>query len=170
MANNLDLTQTADPVVLAGTVAQHERNVALDQTCAATLSGMLVKDRALHFDQTCAPVGLTFTAGLGRVFKFDSSTAEARLTSWVEVGDPPLRPPRKPGLYNLTGRVLDSGGAILSFIGPPWRSVEWRIISGTGTLTPFTAYTDALGRSSCRFDAGWHGHKVVVVVGVAYVP
>ena len=71
-------------------------------------------------------------------------------------------------LYNLTGKVRDSGGAILCFVGPPHKSVDWRLLQGHGTLTPFTTFTDALGRCSCRFDAA--GFVERVVVGAAYVP
>jgi hypothetical protein len=44
------------------------------------------------------------------------------------------------------------------------------MVQGTGTLTPFTTFTDELGRASCRFDPGYHPVRTVVVVGVAYVP
>jgi hypothetical protein len=71
-------------------------------------------------------------------------------------------------VYNLTGKVRDMGGAILCFVGPPNKSLDWRILEGHGTLTPFTTYTDALGRGSCRYDAV--GFAEYVVVGVAYVP
>ena len=70
-------------------------------------------------------------------------------------------------VYNLTGPVRQFSGAILCFVGPPWKSVEWRILQGHGTLTPYTTFTDALGRCSCRFDAA--GIVERVVVGVAYV-
>lgn len=71
-------------------------------------------------------------------------------------------------LYNLTGQIRQFGGAIICFVGPPERSVDWRIVEGTGTLTPFTTVTDAYGRASARFDAiGFMGR---VVIGVAFVP
>ena len=72
-------------------------------------------------------------------------------------------------LHNLTGKVREGGGALLCFIGPPNRSVEWRILEGEerGELTPFTTYTDGLGRASARLEAGVKGR---IVVGVAWVP
>ena len=71
-------------------------------------------------------------------------------------------------IINLTGKILEDGSAILCFQGPANRAVDWRILSGTGTLTPFTLFTDAYGRASCKFDAG--GIPGAVVVGVAHVP
>ena len=73
-----------------------------------------------------------------------------------------------PKIYNLTGPVRQFSGAILCFVGPPWKSVEWRLIEGHGTLTPYTSFTDAGGRCSCRFDAS--GIVERVLVAVAYVP
>jgi len=74
----------------------------------------------------------------------------------------------QPVIRNLTGSVRQFGGAILCFQGPPNKSVDWRILEGHGTLTPFTTFTDALGRCSCRYEAA--GFVEHVVVGVAYVP
>ena len=71
-------------------------------------------------------------------------------------------------IFNLTGPVRDTGGAILCFIGPPNKSVSWRLLQGFGTLRPFTDFTDELGRCSCRFDAG--GITGTVIIGAAYVP
>ena len=75
--------------------------------------------------------------------------------------------PRAAGLYNLTGKIHANGGAILCFVGPPFRTVEWKIVSGAGTVTPFTLYTDAQGRASARFEAAIPGP---VVVGVTWIP
>jgi len=71
-------------------------------------------------------------------------------------------------LYNLTGPVRQFSGAILCFVGPPLKSLDWRILQGHGTLTPYTSHTDELGRCSCRFDSA--GIIERVIVGVAYVP
>jgi hypothetical protein len=122
----------------------------------------------LFFDQTLDSVELTTTVELGRVASAHLTTAEAQTTVLVELGDPPVLLVLPPRIYNLTGRVRQTSGAILCFVGPPRRSVEWRMLSGMGTLTPFTTYTDDLGRASCRFDAA--GIVGPVVVGVAYVP
>jgi hypothetical protein len=93
--------------------------------------------------------------------------ARVIVTSAAVLGVAPPRPPTSR-IYNLTGEIRDNGGAILCFTGLPNRSVEWRIVEGLGTITPFTTYTDALGRSSARFDAS--GFAGRVVIGVAYVP
>jgi general stress protein CsbA len=93
--------------------------------------------------------------------------ARVTVTSEVVLGVAPPLPPSSR-IYNLTGEIRDNGGAILCFVGLPDRSVEWRIVEGLGTITPFTTYTDTLGRSSARFDAA--GFSGRVVVGVAYVP
>lgn len=73
-----------------------------------------------------------------------------------------------PKLYNLTGKIRDNGGAILCFMGPPHKSVQWHILEGLGHLTPFTSYTDKLGRCSARFDA--MGVTGRVMIGVVWVP
>lgn len=71
-------------------------------------------------------------------------------------------------LYNLTGRITNFGGAIICFIGPPHKSLEWRLLDGNGTITPFTTFTDALGRSACRYDPeGLSGHAVIAA---AFIP
>lgn len=75
-----------------------------------------------------------------------------------------------PRLYNLTGPARAFGGAILCFVGPPWKTVEWRMVQGNGTLTPFMGHTDQDGRAACRFDAGPVSTKGRVVVAVVYVP
>lgn len=71
-------------------------------------------------------------------------------------------------IYNLTGAIRDNGGAILCFVGPPHRSVEWRVLEGAAvSLFPFTTYTDETGRASCRLEAIGFGGSVRI--GVAYV-
>lgn len=117
--------------------------------------------------QTLDPVTLEADGSTGLVANFHRQLGKAVLTSDVTLGERDYSLVN-PGLYNLTGQVRDSGGAILCFVGPPNRSLDWRLLEGVGTLTPFTTYTDATGRASCRFDAaGITGH---VVIGVAYVP
>lgn len=71
-------------------------------------------------------------------------------------------------IYNVTGQVRQTGGAILCFVGPPGKSVVWMLLHGSGTLTPFTTYTDDQSRCSARFDAG--GFVETVTIGVAWVP
>lgn len=90
------------------------------------------------------------------------------LVAIAELGDEPTLPAGGPRIYNLTGQVRDSGGAILCFVGPPNRTIDWRLLEGHGTLTPFTTFTDKLGRCSCRYDAA--GFVERVVIGAAYVP
>lgn len=149
MANVLSLTQTLPETALdASALGPRQLNVTL--TLDATVA--------------------SGAANLGRVTNAKNWLGEAKASASVTLGPPPAVPILPPRIYNLTGPVRDSGGAILCFIGPPWKTVEWRILEGTGTLTPFTTYTDELGRASCRFDAGYHGHRTRVVVGVAYVP
>jgi hypothetical protein len=71
-------------------------------------------------------------------------------------------------LRNLTGAVRPTGGALLVFIGPPDRVVEWTIAMGSGTLTPYTSFTDGHGQALARFDAS--GSPGLVRVRVTFVP
>ena len=122
------------------------------------------------FNQVCDSVQLTLTANQPKGWVFHSlQTADARLRFTVTLGEVPSKVHYgEPKLYNLTGPVHALGGAILCFVGPPNKSVDWRLISGDAILTPYTTATDPLGRASCRLDAvGITGR---VIVGVAYVP
>lgn len=71
-------------------------------------------------------------------------------------------------IRNVTGPVRQFGGAILCFLGPPRKSIQWNILQGVGTLTPFTTRTDDYGRCSARFDSG--GLVETVIIGVTWVP
>lgn len=150
----LELTQTLD-----------------DATLFASIFGI---SRSAVVDQTLDNVGLTAVAFQTNQARVDQHTAEVRLSAHL-VADLPPGTPGAPGtpfieerIYNLTGTVTDRGGAILVFTGPIFKSVEWRLISGHGTLTPFTTFTDEKGQCSCRFDAA--GFVEQVIVGVAFVP
>jgi hypothetical protein len=146
-------------------------NASLDQTLGSvTLDAQALNTNNLSVDQTLQSVALTATGILGRVLTVKDYLGEAKLDAQIALGDKPAVITGPPRIYNLTGPVRDSGGAILCFVGPPWKTVEWRMVQGTGTLTPFTTFTDARGQASCRFDAGYHPKKTLVVVGVAYVP
>lgn len=143
-------------------------SVVLDDVSLTSL--VQSKLMQLVLNQMTDPVALVSTATLGRVVNGSITLGEATLVATTTLGSRPDVIVLSPKLYNLTGPVRDSGGAILCFQGPPWKTVEWRMVQGTGTLTPFTSYTDELGRASCRFDPGYHGYHTTVVVGVAYVP
>lgn len=71
-------------------------------------------------------------------------------------------------LYNLTGPIRGSGGAIICFVGPPHKAIDWRMVQGLGTLTPYTLFTNEHGQCSCRFDSS--GIPGRVIIGAAYVP
>ena len=140
-----------------------------DAACEdVALTAMVAGTRQLSFTQTTDPATMSSTAILGRVLRATNFTAEAKLVSHVTLGEAPFPPREKTAIYNLTGVVRQTGGAILCFIGPPWKTVQWRMVKGHGTLTPFTTFTDELGRCSCRYDAG--GIVESVIIGAAYVP
>lgn len=168
---NLDLSLALDDTSLSAIAAGHDHSLAMD----FPLDGMLVSANAaddcrLHLTQTLAPMSLFMTSMPGRVFAFDLNLEEAKPTAQITLGDEPEHPVLPAQLFNLTGPVRESGGAILCFVGPPWKTVEWRMVQGTGTLTPYTTYTDEYGRASCRLDVGYYNRKTTIVVGVAYVP
>lgn len=50
----------------------------------------------------------------------------------------------------------DSTGALVVLSGPPNRAVTWSL-TGSGTLTPITSATDALGRASAMYVPGTAG-------------
>ena len=121
------------------------------------LSGGIRDDDSLKaaLDTGCARVNL--------------GTAQAVMHALVHGGElPPIVQRQGPRIYNVTGPVRASGGTILCFVGPPHKSVAWRILQGVGTLTPFTTFTDEQGRCSCRFDAAVI--TGTVVIGAAWVP
>lgn len=143
------LNQTLDDATLFAAIFSTSRSAVVNQTLAD------VQLQAMAFQTNRASVV--------------QSTADAQLSAFAISGQgDPDRPIQIPRIYNLTGRVRDSGGAILCFIGPPFRTVDWRMEQGHGTLTPYAKSTDALGRCSCRFDAV--GFVERVIIGAAYVP
>ena len=139
--------------------------LALDDT--SVLAEVFIEASGLELDQTLDDT--TIAGVFYREIQFttirplDRVTVAAQLTLGTA---PPL--PAISRIHNLTGKVHDNGGAILCFTGWPNRTVKWSILEGLGTLTPFTTYTDTLGRASARFDAA--GVTGRVVVAVAYVP
>lgn len=67
-------------------------------------------------------------------------------------------------VFLLTGEVRASGGTMLTFIGPPDRTVKWSITDGGGALYPVTDYTDPWGRAVCLYQAGgWVGESMIQV-------
>jgi len=57
-------------------------------------------------------------------------------------------------IFLLTGKVRATGGTLLTFIGPPDRSVKWSIEEGGGAIFPVTDYTDPYGRAVALYQAG----------------
>ena len=55
----------------------------------------------------------------------------------------------------------DSTGALVVLSGLPNRVVTWSL-TGSGTLTPITSTTDALGRASAKYVPGTAGDVVTV--------
>jgi hypothetical protein len=70
----------------------------------------------------------------------------------------------KARIASLTGEVRAGGSALLAFLGPPDRSIEWSIVEGGGQLLPITDYTDQYGRASCMYDTGGFVGDVVIQV------
>lgn len=67
-------------------------------------------------------------------------------------------------VFLLTGAVRATGGTLLTFVGPPDRTVAWSILDGGGALYPVTDYTDAWGRAVCLYQAGgWVGETMIQV-------
>lgn len=69
-------------------------------------------------------------------------------------------------VVSITGKVRAGGSAILAFLGPPDRSVEWGLSEGGGLLLPITDYTDQYGRAMAKYDTG--GFEGDVVIQVEY--
>lgn len=148
-------------------------SASLDGTTAdATLQALAWgTENAAVLDLIVEDAGLAARVVPIRTAQMRLTTGAAILTSTAHRGTAPVLPPQLTGgaqIYNVTGPVHATGGTILCFIGPPDRSVEWRLLQGQGTLTPFTTFTDAQGRCSCRFDAA--GITGRVVIGAAWVP
>lgn len=67
-------------------------------------------------------------------------------------------------IFLLTGQVRATGGTLLTFIGPPDRTLKWGIAFGGGALYPVTDYTDSWGRATCLYQAGGYVGRVEVRV------
>jgi len=167
---DLSFDQTCAPATVVATAALKSHDLALPATLdGITFVAQAVGWRYVAFNQTCDPVGLVMTSIRGHAVKFEAATAQAHMTAHVGLGEPPPAVETNiPRIYNVTGQVRQTGGAILCFVGPPNKSIDWRILQGDGTLTPYTSFTDAEGRCSCRFDSA--GRVERVVIGAAYVP
>lgn len=160
-----------EDVVLSCMAWTYTHTAALDLTLApATVQSVVwgteypaVLDVVLEDASLVARVFHTLSARM--TLSPTAATLVARLHGGVV---PPSPLPHGPRIYNVTGPVRASGGTILCFIGPPLKSISWRLVQGVGTLTPFTTFTDAQGRCSCRFDAA--GLTGRVVIGAAWVP
>jgi hypothetical protein len=59
--------------------------------------------------------------------------------------------------------VYADGGALVIYTGTANRSVEWSL-TGSGTLTPITEYTDHTGQAAARYVAGTPGDTVTIQV------
>ena len=59
--------------------------------------------------------------------------------------------------------VYADGGTLVIYSGTPERSVEWSL-TGSGTLTPITEYTDHNGQAAARYAAGTPGDTVIIGV------
>lgn len=57
--------------------------------------------------------------------------------------------------------VRADASALIVLLGPPDRSVTWRL-TGSGTLTPIHARTDARGVAAARYTPGTPGEVVTV--------
>lgn len=68
-------------------------------------------------------------------------------------------------VFVMTGDVRQFGSAIICFLGPPYRVIEWSIVEGAGMLVPYTPdVTDQWGRGFCLYHAGNYQGKVRVQV------
>lgn len=59
--------------------------------------------------------------------------------------------------------VREDASALLVYQGQPNRSVSWSL-TGSGTLTPLSGFTDAAGRAGARYTPGSAGDIVTVEV------
>lgn len=64
-------------------------------------------------------------------------------------------------LYPAGPRV--DGGCLCVYSGAADRSVEWSL-SGSGTLTPITEYTDERGQAAARYTPGTEGELITITV------
>lgn len=113
-------------------------------------SGGLVGDVTLPFVSVEGRVGVCNTL-VGRVKLALGMQSRGRIRS-------------KAAIYALTGAVRANGCTIFCFVGPPDRSVEWRVLAGSGWLYPYQDYTDEWGRASCKYEAdGFSGMLTIEV-------
>lgn len=67
----------------------------------------------------------------------------------------------------VTGIATSTGAAIFQFQGTPNLGVSWSLITGSGSITPVTNYTDENGQAFAIYEAG--GYTGQVTVECAYV-
>ena len=61
------------------------------------------------------------------------------------------------------GAVRVDGSTLAVYSGLPGRSVKWSL-TGAGTLTPISSYTDAAGQAAARYTPGTVGTTVTIGV------
>lgn len=61
-----------------------------------------------------------------------------------------------------TGPRAD-GGALVVYSGTPERSVSWSL-TGSGSLTAITNFTDHNGQAAARYTAGTAGEVITITV------
>ena len=59
--------------------------------------------------------------------------------------------------------VYADGGTLVVYTGTPDRAVEWSL-TGSGTLTPITDFTDHNGQAAARYAPGTPGATVTIGV------
>lgn len=60
-------------------------------------------------------------------------------------------------------RVRVDASALVIYRGSPNSTVEWSL-TGTGTLDPINAYTDAAGQAAAKYTPGNEGETVTISV------
>lgn len=58
---------------------------------------------------------------------------------------------------------MAGGGALVVYSGTPDRSVSWAL-TGSGTLTPATDFTDHNGQAAARYVSGTAGDTITITV------
>lgn len=64
-------------------------------------------------------------------------------------------------LAMLANPLYAGSTGIVVFSGLPDRAVAWSLVSGSGTLTPITSYTDAAGHAWARYEPLAAGAAVI---------
>lgn len=128
---------------------------------AVTLPGLVVNG---IIERPCAFVGEVTLPSLsvsGRVG--EANTLVGRLV--LPLGFRPNGRVRwNAAIYVLTGPARANGCTVFCFVGPPDRVVEWRVLSGSGLLTPYQEYTDTWGRASCKYEANGYSGQLTIEV------